>query len=402
MHQRKKAMKKRTIVILGIALAASIAVSAASLGYNVRQSARVNRFITNQLKRQAKEEEKKSNYQEDGYKVSDQYEIRSTKDISDAYKSGDDSKLSDTDKETLKTASDILKKIIRDGDSDYQKELAVYEWMFENIGQGQSTVVTLPAASGSDFTPQGVLVSKQAVCVGYATTFRMFMQMLGMDCHIVHNDYHSWDLVKLDDGNWYHVDIYTDVSGKSEFQNFNMTDATAKTGHDWDTAALPAADGIRYTYAVQNNTKVSDLTSVVARVKKEVDKKASERKSQYFSFEKKYTADDLGKADAVINGLNAALQNTGLSQLNISGAWYNGENDSYILGVFISDYSSTNGGTTLTKKEKDRLSAAISKAFGVEISDDQLGISVTDAGNGEEYNYTYDQQTGGTVDAATK
>ena len=395
-------MKKRTIAILGIALAASIAVSAASLGYNVRQSARVNRFITNQLKRQAKEEEKKSNYQEDGYKVGGQYEIRSTKDISDAYKSGDDSKLSDTDKETLKTASDILKKIIRDGDSDYQKELAVYEWMFENIGQGQSTVVTLPAASGSDFTPQGVLVSKQAVCVGYATTFRMFMQMLGMDCHIVHNDYHSWDLVKLDDCKWYHVDIYTDVSGKSEFQNFNMTDATAKTGHDWDTAALPAADGIRYTYAVQNNTKVSDLTSVVARVKKEVDKKASERKSQYFSFEKKYKADDLGKADAVVNGLNAALQNSGLSELNISGAWYNGENDSYILGIFISDYSSQNTGTQLTKKEKEKLSEAIMKAFGVEVSDDQLGISVTDAGNDEGYNYTYDQQTGGTVGAATK
>jgi hypothetical protein len=386
-----KAMKKRTIVILGIALAASIAVSAASLGYNVRQSARVNRFITNQLKRQAKEEEKKSNYQEDGYKVSDQYEIRSTKDISDAYKSGDDSKLSDTDKETLKTASDILKKIIRDGDSDYQKELAVYEWMFENIGQGQSTVVTLPAASGSDFTPQGVLVSKQAVCVGYATTFRMFMQMLGMDCHIVHNDYHSWDLVKLDDGNWYHVDIYTDVSGKSEFQNFNMTDATAKTGHDWDTAALPAADGIRYTYAVQNNQQVKDLTSVIARVKKEIDKKAADRKSLYFSFEKRYKADDLGKADAVVNGLNAALQNSGLSELNISGAWYNGENDSYILGIFISDYSSQNTGTQLTKKEKEKLSEAIMKAFGVEVSDDQFGISVTD-----------DQQTGGTVDAATK
>lgn len=395
-------MKKRTIVILGIALAASIAVSAASLGYNVRQSARVNRFITNQLKRQAKEEEKKSNYQEDGYKVSDQYEIRSTKDISDAYKSGDDSKLSDTDKETLKTASDILKKIIRDGDSDYQKELAVYEWMFENIGQGQSTVVTLPAASGSDFTPQGVLVSKQAVCVGYATTFRMFMQMLGMDCHIVHNDYHSWDLVKLDDGNWYHVDIYTDVSGKSEFQNFNMTDATAKASHEWDAAALPAADGVKYTYAVQNNQQVKDLTSVIARVKKEIDKKAADRKSLYFSFEKRYKADDLGKADAVVNGLNAALQNSGLSELNISGAWYNGENDSYILGIFISDYSSQNTGTQLTKKEKEKLSEAIMKAFGVEVSDDQLGISVTDAGNDEGYNYTYDQQTGGTVGAATK
>lgn len=395
-------MKKRTIVILGIALAASIAVSAVSLGYNVHQSARVNRFITSQLKRQAKEEEKMSSYQEDGYKVGDQYEIRSTKDISDAYRSGDDSGLSDTDKQTLKTASDILKRIIKDGDSDYQKELAVYEWMYENIGQGQSTVVALPAASGSDFTPQGVLVSKQAVCVGYATTFRMFMQMLGIDCHIVHNDYHSWDLVKLDDGKWYHVDVYTDVGGKSEFQNFNMTDATAKTSHDWDAAALPAADGVKYTYAVQNNQQVKDLTSVIARVKKEIDKKAADRKSLYFSFEKRYKADDLGKADAVINGLNAALQNSGLSELNISGAWYNGEDDSYILGVFISDYSSQNTGTQLTKKEKERLSEAIKKAFGVEVSDDQLGISVTDAGNDEEYNFTYDPQTGGTVEAATK
>ena len=25
------------------------------------------------------------------------------------------------------------------------------------------------------------------------------MQMLGLECHIVHNEYHSWDLVKLDD-----------------------------------------------------------------------------------------------------------------------------------------------------------------------------------------------------------
>ena len=26
------------------------------------------------------------------------------------------------------------------------------------------------------------------------------MNMLGMDCRIVHNEYHSWNLVRLDDG----------------------------------------------------------------------------------------------------------------------------------------------------------------------------------------------------------
>ncbi|MGN0241005.1 MAG: transglutaminase domain-containing protein [Candidatus Weimeria sp.] len=375
-------MKNRTVVILSLALAASIALSAVTLGFSVSQSKRVNSFITNQLKRQAKEEEKTSNYEEDGYKVGNQYEIRSTKDISDAYKSGDDSKLSDTDKKTLKTASGILKSIIKDSDSDYQKELAVYEWMYQNIGQGASTVVTLPAASGSDFTPQGVLVSKQAVCVGYATTFRMFMQMLGLECHIVHNDYHSWDLVKLDDGCWYHVDIYTDVGSRTEFQNFNMTDATAQSSHDWDTAALPAANGVKYTYAVQNNKQVDNLISIVPYVKKELDKKAADRHSLYFSFKTRYTSDDLSKADSVVNGLNTAITMSGEDSISLNGVWYNGENNDYILGIFISDYSAQQAGTTISQKELDKLTAAINKSFGVGITSDMISGGIgTDVGD---------------------
>lgn len=378
-------MKKRTVVILSLALAASVAVSAVTLGFSVKQSKRVNSYITNQLKRQAKEEEKTSDYQEDGYKVGNQYEIRSTTDISDAYKSGDDSKLSDTDKKTLKTASDILKSIIKDGDSDYQKELAVYEWMYQNIGQGASTVVTLPAASGSDFTPQGVLISKQAVCVGYATTFRMFMQMLGLECHIVHNDYHSWDLVKLDDDCWYHVDIYTDVSSRTEFQNFNMTDATAHSGHDWDTAALPAANGVRYTYAVQNNEQVDDLVSIVPYVKKELDKKAKDRHSLYFSFKTRYTLDDLPKADSVVNGLNTAITMSGVDTMSLNGVWYNGENNDYILGIFISDYSTQQSGTTISQAELKKLTDAINKAFGVGMTPEMVSGGIKDAGNDPGY-----------------
>ena len=376
-------MKKRTVVILSLALAASVAVSAVTLGFSVKQSKRVNSYITNQLKRQAKEEEKTSDYKEDGYKVGNQYEIRSTTDISDAYKSGDDSKLSDTDKKTLKTASDILKSIIKDGDSDYQKELAVYEWMYQNIGQGASTVVTLPA--GSDFTPQGVLISKQAVCVGYATTFRMFMQMLGLECHIVHNDYHSWDLVKLDDDCWYHVDIYTDVSSRTEFQNFNMTDATAHSGHDWDSAALPAANGVRYTYAVQNNKQVDDLVSIVPYVKKELDKTAKDRHSLYFSFKTRYTSDDLPKADPVVNGLNTAITMSGVDTMSLNGVWYNGENNDYILGIFISDYSTQQSGTTISQAELKKLTDAINKAFGVGMTPEMVSGGIKDAGNDPGY-----------------
>ena len=116
-------MKDHTLKTAGKVVAAVMLSGCliASLGLNIYQADRakvqdkkVNKFIDNQLERQAKEEEKENAYQEDGYKVGDEYEIISTTHISDAYISGDDSKLTNTeDKKTLEMASDILKKIIK-------------------------------------------------------------------------------------------------------------------------------------------------------------------------------------------------------------------------------------------------------------------------------------------------
>ena len=50
---------------------------------------------------------------EDGVIIADEYEIKSTKNISDAYKSGDRSDLSDKDKETLDMASKTMKRSLR-------------------------------------------------------------------------------------------------------------------------------------------------------------------------------------------------------------------------------------------------------------------------------------------------
>ena len=193
----------------------------ASLGLNIYQAAqasaqneKVNSFIDGQLERQAKEEEQENTYMEDGFVVGGDYEIRSTTHISDAYKNGDDSQLSEADKETLEMAKEVLDEVIEDGMDNYEKEHAVYKWMVENLGGNNNYggVISRPGRSTRAFTPHDVLASRDAVCVGYATTFRLFMNMLGMDVHIVHNEYHSWDLIKLDDG-WYHVDIYSDAHG---------------------------------------------------------------------------------------------------------------------------------------------------------------------------------------------
>ena len=61
-------------------------------------------------------------------------------------------------------------------------------------------------------------------------------------------------LVKLEDG-WYHVDIYSDAHGVL-YGNFNMTDQTARNGHNWDESALPEAKSVKYSPAVQNAVEV--------------------------------------------------------------------------------------------------------------------------------------------------
>ena len=59
--------------------------------------------------------------QEDDVVIAQNYTIKSTTHISDAYKSGDTSQLDDRDKETLAMAKDVLKEIIKDDMTQLQK-----------------------------------------------------------------------------------------------------------------------------------------------------------------------------------------------------------------------------------------------------------------------------------------
>ena len=129
--------------------------------------------------------------------------------------------------------------------------------MCANLHHEGGITVVVPTASEYSAEPYGVLKYGQAVCVGFATTFRMFMQMLDLDCMVVHNSYHSWNLVRLDDG-WYHVDIYSDVES-GDYANFNLTDEMALGGHEWDRGFFPAATGLAYCYAYQNASPLEDI-----------------------------------------------------------------------------------------------------------------------------------------------
>lgn len=186
--------------------------------------------------------------QEDDVTIAREYIIKSTLQISNAYLSGDKSKLNDVDKETFDMAKQIIDEYIKEDMNDYEKEKAIYEYLTSKLKANTGILTVIPNNSQSYDNPHDVLKYRSAVCVGYATTFRMFMQMLNIECKIVHSTdlTHSWNLVKLGD-DWYHVDCYNDSEGAT-YLNFNMDDQRCSEAHDWTREYYPSANGKKYNY----------------------------------------------------------------------------------------------------------------------------------------------------------
>lgn len=245
----------------------------------------------------------------------------------------------------------------------YEKEEAVYRWLVENIGRGSRSVISRPGMSRSAFTPHDVLSSRTAVCVGYATTFRLFMNMLGMDCHIVHNEYHSWDLVQLD-GDWYHVDVYSDSHGVL-YGNFNMTDEVAKNGHNWDESALPEAKSVKHTPAVRNGIEVEGILEVPAALKEAMDGRNG---ALFFKFQNALSEQDMAMADFLAGSLEQVLGGMLEESYYFRAAWYPGEGDSYILGLLMESRSVEEEpeGIDAASPEGRKIIQAIAAAFDID------------------------------------
>ncbi len=300
--------------------------------------------------------------QEDDVTIGSEYVIKSTTQISDAYISGDVSKLSATDRETLDMASAVLDEIITDGMSDFDKERAVYDWMCANIGFDEGSMTVIPESDANCDTPYGVLKNHNAVCVGYATTFRLFMQMMGIECMVVHDSYlsHSWDLVKLD-GHWYHTDVYSDAPGGG-YVNFNLNDATMMNMQDWNTEFFPAADGYEYNLAYINRVGIGDVYDIPMAVREAMDNGQRIFGLQFHDGDVDYVL-----AEAVLDKVQTYLMEpagvTTYTWLNWS--WLSiSDTESMLYVSLTTEDGSDVGGDGLTEAELARIDQAISSAFG--------------------------------------
>ena len=303
--------------------------------------------------------------QENDVTVGGEYVIKATTQISDAYKSGNASNLSDKDKETLGLAKSVLDEIITDGMSDYEKELAVYEWMTANIGFDSGSMTVIPDDESKPVdNPNGVLKNHEAVCVGYATAFRLFMQMLDIDCMVVHDSYlsHSWDLVKLD-GQWYHTDIYSDAgSSAGNFSHFNLNDETMMNSQEWNTDFFPAAIGYKYNYAYVNRTQCSDIYELPKLVRAALD---AQQGVVGLDFGKDVSDDIYDLADTIMNRVEDEVVFNAGCGVSFSWYWLDAGDDN-VFCVYIS-YEKTEEPDVdpgVADETRQKIDDAVNKAFG--------------------------------------
>lgn len=172
--------------------------------------------------------------------------------ILSAWEKGDTAGLSGYDQEIYSAAEEILGEIITDGMTDLEKETAVYTWLTKNVDYDWSHVDIMAETTRDAYGPYGGLVNQSAVCLGYAASFQLLMDMAGIECITVvgaafhSTGDHAWNMVKLD-GNWYCVDVTWDANGREQlgeeyaWKYFNVTSDEMAKNHQWDYANVPEA-----------------------------------------------------------------------------------------------------------------------------------------------------------------
>ena len=186
----------------------------------------------------------------------DDMSLYDTSAICAAWENGDPSHLSKYDQDIYDAARKVLGSILKDGMSDLEKETAVYSWIVNNVNYDWTHQDVMKETPRESFTPYGGLVNQTAVCLGYATTFQLLMDLAGVECIIVagaayaSQEDHGWNMVRLN-GNWYCVDVTWDANYREygasrgrerEWVFFNITsDDMAATDHQWDYANTPEA-----------------------------------------------------------------------------------------------------------------------------------------------------------------
>ena len=150
----------------------------------------------------------------------------------------------------------VIRSVIRQDMTRYEKIKAVHNWMIRNVKYDYYRLMQgyIPRVS---HTAKGALVKKIAVCDGYAHAFQMIMKKLKIPCRFVVGSSggvgHAWNMVKLG-GKWYHVDVTFDdpiINGRNTnttpyYTYFMKSSSVMKKSHNWVKSKYPKCTSKKY------------------------------------------------------------------------------------------------------------------------------------------------------------
>ena len=314
--------------------------------------------------------------------------------VVEAYKSGDSSKITDEkDKFILETASKAIEDNIKDSMSDYEKEKAIYDFVFSQSHYDDGNLAAIPHTEAYSHTPYGVLHDHTAICVGNATTFKLFMDMLGIDCKIIHSTVegeHAWNMVNIG-GDWYHVDVTFDGGGNSPaYAQFNVTDAVKdNAGYPWDHDEFPKAESVKYNYAVQNAVKIDDVSDTAALLAKAIaDKKTGIFFKLKLSDETLKTEGASVFFDNVINEISYQVNSGSYDCMGVPGLINDG---CYYGGIAVSYYTDIGEGEEGERPTYDFSGIDIDTGSIYDAYLEEFGISLETSGMSSRYSNYFEE-----------
>ena len=150
-------------------------------------------------------------------------------------------KFSSGNKKVDKKVRSVIKKYIKPKMSTAERVRVIHDYIISNCDYDYKNYIKgkIPKSS---YSPVGVLLKKKAVCQGYAETFQLFMDALGIPCCMVSGiagsgdawGDHAWNRVKIGK-KWYHVDTTWDDGDNSNiyYEYFLVNDKKLQEDHKW-------------------------------------------------------------------------------------------------------------------------------------------------------------------------
>lgn len=170
-----------------------------------------------------------------------------------AYKDNDKSSLTDEkEKYIYDCAVKVINSNIKDDMADFEKAKILHDYIIVNAKYDIDHLNELEAENPDSVSPYGFFKNGKAICLGYTLTFQLLCQMADVECIAIHakaneGEEHGWNMIKLYNNCWYHVDVtwddpLPDEENRAISDFFCVSDNFMEdTGHEWDKTKYPEA-----------------------------------------------------------------------------------------------------------------------------------------------------------------